>query len=47
MRVRFNRHLSVAVTLVAALLMLSAVEGCAQAARIKKVEFDEASLEDK
>ena len=46
MRVRFNRHLSVAVTLVAALLMLSAVEGRAQAARIKKVEFDEASLED-
>ena len=46
MGMRFNRHLSVGVTLVAAVLMLSAAEGRGQAARIKKVEFDEASLED-
>ena len=46
MRVRCNRYLSIAVTLVAAALILSATEGCAQAARIKKVEFDEASLGD-
>lgn len=46
MCVRFIRHLLITVTLVPAFFLLSADEGSAQGARIKKVEFDEASLED-
>lgn len=46
MHLRFIRKAWVFLTLGAALFLSAVVEGHAQSARIKKVEFDEASLED-
>ena len=46
MHLWFIRHLSGTVLLAAVFLALAPVEGHAQAARIAKVEFDEASLQD-